>query len=135
MHRRIKRRRIKKKKHNKKYLNKKKNKNKNKREKKLDSEDDENPMISNLNFLDEATRFLKPLQEMFHTDVETHLAAFEISKRKSKPLLMLQSVLRMQHIDKSNANVLEKVSYLKDFILSERELRKAVLNVLDRIQF
>ena len=116
--------------------NKKKNKNKNKKEKKNFSEEDNNSLtFSNLNYLDEATRFLKPLQEMFNNELDTFLGAFEISKRKRKPLLMLQNILRLQQIDQSNEKVVENVIFLKDFISQEKKLHDSVLNVLQKIKF
>ena len=116
--------------------NKKKNKNKNKKEKKNNAEEDNNSLtFSSLDYLDEATRFLKPLQEMFNNELDTFLAGFEISKRKRKPLMMLQNILRLQHIDQSNKKVLENVICLKDFISREKSLQDPVLDVLDKINF
>ena len=116
--------------------NKKKNKNKNKREKKNNAEEDNNGLnLTNLNYLDEASRFLKPLQEMFNNELDTLLVGFEISKRKKKPLMMLQNILRLQHIDQSNEKALENIMFLKDFISTEKSLQDPVLNVLERIKF
>merc|ERR1712001_615909 len=47
--------------------------------------------------LEEALKFLIPLQNLAHQDIETHFAAFAIYYRKGKPLLMLQSVKRAEH--------------------------------------
>lgn len=44
--------------------------------------------------LDEAIKFLVPLQHLAKDRIETHLMGFEIYLRKEKPLLMLQSVKR-----------------------------------------
>lgn len=44
--------------------------------------------------LDEAIKFLIPLQTLAPERIETHLMAFEIYYRKEKPLLMLQSIKR-----------------------------------------
>lgn len=44
--------------------------------------------------LDEAIKFLIPLQMLAKERIETHLMAFEIYYRKGKPLLMLQSIKR-----------------------------------------
>ncbi|GLD99136.1 hypothetical protein PINS_up007854 [Pythium insidiosum] len=46
--------------------------------------------------LDEAWRFVAKLQEFAPRDVETHLAAFEVARRKNRPLLCLQALLRGQ---------------------------------------
>ena len=116
--------------------NKKKNKQKNKKEQKNNAEEDNSSLpFSNLNYLEEATRFLKPLQEMFNSDLDTYLVGFEISKRKKKPLQMLQNVLRLQNIEQTNEKVLENVIFLKEFISTEKSLADPVLNVLDTIKF
>ena len=116
--------------------NKKKKKNKNKGEKKNNADEDNNNVtLTNLNYLDEATRFLKPLQEMYNNELDTFLAAFEISKRKRKPLLMLQNILRLQLIEKSNEKVVENTIFLKEFVSKEKNLQDPVLNVLDSIKF
>ncbi|XP_014249372.1 N-alpha-acetyltransferase 15, NatA auxiliary subunit-like [Cimex lectularius] len=44
--------------------------------------------------LDQAIKFLKPLQNLASENVYTHLIAYEIYSRRGKPLLMLQSVKR-----------------------------------------
>ena len=44
--------------------------------------------------LDEAIKFLIPLQTLATERIETHLMAFEIYYRKGKALLMLQSIKR-----------------------------------------
>ncbi|XP_066937561.1 N-alpha-acetyltransferase 15, NatA auxiliary subunit isoform X2 [Macrobrachium rosenbergii] len=44
--------------------------------------------------LSEAIHFLKPLQALASNRIQTHLMAFEIYLRKSKPLLMLQALKR-----------------------------------------
>lgn len=44
--------------------------------------------------LDEAIKFLTPLQLLAKERIDTHLMAFEIYYRKGKPLLMLQSIKR-----------------------------------------
>lgn len=44
--------------------------------------------------LDEAIKFLTPLQILAKERIDTHLMAFEIYYRKEKPLLMLQSIKR-----------------------------------------
>lgn len=55
--------------------------------------------------LEQAVRFLQPLQLLCADNLETHLMAFEIYSRKEKPLLMLQSVKRAYRLDKNNADV------------------------------
>ena len=46
------------------------------------------------NALEEARKFLSPLQLLSSKDLYTHMLAFEIYYRKSKPLLMLQAIKR-----------------------------------------
>ncbi|XP_046666823.1 N-alpha-acetyltransferase 16, NatA auxiliary subunit-like [Homalodisca vitripennis] len=48
--------------------------------------------------LDQAIKFLQPLQLLSSNLLETHLMAYEIYSRKDKPLLMLQSVRRMHRL-------------------------------------
>merc|ERR1712071_705262 len=49
--------------------------------------------------LEQAIKFLQPLQEFGSKHMETHLLAFEVYLRKSKPLLMVQSVKRALKVD------------------------------------
>ncbi|XP_021921267.1 N-alpha-acetyltransferase 15, NatA auxiliary subunit isoform X1 [Zootermopsis nevadensis] len=49
--------------------------------------------------LEQAIRFLQPLQTLAGRRIETHLMAFEIYSRKKKPLLMLQSIKRAHRLD------------------------------------
>jgi len=55
--------------------------------------------------LEEAIKFLVPLQLLATNRIETHLMAFEIYYRKEKPLLMLQSVKRAFKCDPTNARL------------------------------
>lgn len=52
--------------------------------------------------LNQAIRFLRPLQSLASERIETHLLAFEIYIRKDKLLLMLQSIKRAWLIDPHN---------------------------------
>lgn len=52
--------------------------------------------------LEKAIEFLKPLQILAKDCIKTHLLAFEIYYRKSKLLLMLQSIKRARGIDPAN---------------------------------
>lgn len=52
--------------------------------------------------LEQAIKFLRPLQNLASENVNTHLMAYEIYSRKDKPLLMLQSVKRAYRIDKNH---------------------------------
>jgi len=49
--------------------------------------------------LEDAHKFLIPLQHLAKDRIETHLMAFDIFIRKGKPLLMLQSIQRAIHCD------------------------------------
>ncbi|XP_066286330.1 N-alpha-acetyltransferase 15, NatA auxiliary subunit-like isoform X1 [Branchiostoma lanceolatum] len=55
------------------------------------------------NPLDEAMKFLKPIQMFAHERIETHLLAFEVYYRRGKLLLMLQAVKRAVTLDSNNA--------------------------------
>jgi len=55
--------------------------------------------------LEEAVRFLKPLQTLASKRIETHLMAYEIYSRKGKVLLMLQSIKRGYAIDPNNPHL------------------------------
>lgn len=52
--------------------------------------------------LEQAIKFLIPLQKLCSQSVETHVLAYEIYSRKNKPLLMLQSVKRAYSIAPHN---------------------------------
>ncbi|WAR00461.1 NAA15-like protein [Mya arenaria] len=54
------------------------------------------------NPLDEAIKFLKPLQQLASDRIETHICAYEIYSRKDKLLLMLQSLKRGCEVDREN---------------------------------
>ncbi|XP_047141006.1 N-alpha-acetyltransferase 15, NatA auxiliary subunit isoform X1 [Hydra vulgaris] len=57
------------------------------------------------NPLEEAVKFLRPLQLLSKQKIETHLMAYEIYSRTNKPLLMLQSVKRAYHCDPTNSQL------------------------------
>lgn len=52
--------------------------------------------------LEQATKFLRPLQTLSANRIETHLLAYEIYSRKGKLLLMLQSIKRACRVDANN---------------------------------
>lgn len=52
--------------------------------------------------LEQAIKFLKPLQLLASNRIETHLMAFEIYFRKEKPLIMLQSIKRAHRLNPSD---------------------------------
>jgi len=71
--------------------------------------------------LNEATFFIKPLQELLADEIETHLAAFEISYRKEKPLLMLQAVQRSAAIDKEHPAVRENIKKYFEYLSNKKQ--------------
>lgn len=52
--------------------------------------------------LEQAIKFLQPLQTLAKDRIETHLLAFEVFYRKNKVLLMLQSLKRSHRLDPEN---------------------------------
>ncbi|CAL8115099.1 unnamed protein product [Orchesella dallaii] len=60
------------------------------------------------NPLEQAIRFLKPLQSLAAQKVETHIMAYEIYSRRDKPLLMLRSIRRALKVDSEN-DVVQKL--------------------------
>lgn len=66
------------------------------------------------NPLEEAIKFLKPLQLIASDNIETHLLGFEVYYRKGKLLLMLQCLKRGQQIDPDNPHLhMCRVKFLK----------------------
>lgn len=53
--------------------------------------------------LEQAIKFLQPLQMLANDRIETHLMAFEVYFRKGKVLLMLQSIKRARKLDLNNS--------------------------------
>ncbi|XP_071447544.1 N-alpha-acetyltransferase 15, NatA auxiliary subunit [Hetaerina americana] len=52
--------------------------------------------------LEQAIKFLKPLQALGAGNIETHLMAFEIYYRKERPLLMMQSIKKAHSLEPEN---------------------------------
>ncbi|XP_071055801.1 N-alpha-acetyltransferase 15, NatA auxiliary subunit isoform X2 [Onthophagus taurus] len=52
--------------------------------------------------LEQAVKFLQPLQTLAKDNIETHLMAFEVYYRKKKDLLMLQSIKRAFKLNPNN---------------------------------
>lgn len=73
------------------------------------------------NCLEEAIKFLKPLQSLAKNRLETHLMAFEIYYRKEKVLLMLQSLKRAVKIDANHPVVHRQLVLFYDFVKLNRE--------------
>jgi len=60
---------------------------------------DADTLVNTKTPLEEAIKFLVPLQTLAKNRIETHLMAFEIYIRRGKPLLMLQSIQRALKCD------------------------------------
>ncbi|XP_052794232.1 N-alpha-acetyltransferase 15, NatA auxiliary subunit-like [Mya arenaria] len=87
------------------------------------------------NPLDEAIKFLKPLQQLASDRIETHICAYEIYSRKDKLLLMLQSLKRGCEVDRENPQLhVFLLRFLK--LVSDRKasgsLSESVITVLDQ---
>jgi len=83
--------------------------------------------------LEEAIKFLIPLQNLARNRLETHLMAFEIYSRKGKPLLMLQSMKRAYSCDKEDARVHEcMVRFLSVVQKNKESYSDTVKMVLDK---
>lgn len=83
--------------------------------------------------LDEAIKFLVPLQTLAKERIETHLMAFEIYYRKGKPLLMLQSIKRAFNCNPTDPRLHECIVRFLLRVRSERDNYNATVNtVLDR---
>ncbi|XP_003703292.1 N-alpha-acetyltransferase 15/16 isoform X2 [Megachile rotundata] len=83
------------------------------------------------NPLEQAIKFLKPLQELASDRIETHLMAFEIYHRKCKALLMLRSIKRAHKLDPNHPDL---HTCIVNFILyiSHLGLEKVVYEVVKR---
>ncbi|XP_071862759.1 N-alpha-acetyltransferase 15/16 [Bombus fervidus] len=55
--------------------------------------------------LEQAIKFLQPLQDLASNRIETHLMAFEIYIRKGRTLLMLRSIKRAHGLDPNNPDL------------------------------
>ncbi|KAL4230867.1 N-alpha-acetyltransferase 15 [Mactra antiquata] len=86
------------------------------------------------NPLDQAIKFLKPLQLLAPERIKTHICAYEIYSRKDKLLLMLQSLKRGCQVDRDNPQL--HIYYLRFHILVKQRksagtLPESVIKVLD----
>ncbi|XP_074602523.1 N-alpha-acetyltransferase 15/16 isoform X2 [Brevipalpus obovatus] len=73
------------------------------------------------NPLEEAFKFLRPLQILAKDRLDTHLMAFELYYRREKVLLMLQSLKRAVRIDANHPVVQRQLVLFYDFVLSIRD--------------
>jgi peptide alpha-N-acetyltransferase len=82
--------------------------------------------------LDEAIKFLTPLQILAKERIDTHLLAFEIYFRKGKIMLMLQSLKRAIRLDSSNAYLQKQLVLFFNFVEAQKEqLNEAINKVLE----
>ncbi|RWS22918.1 N-alpha-acetyltransferase 15: NatA auxiliary subunit-like protein, partial [Leptotrombidium deliense] len=82
--------------------------------------------------LDEAIKFLKPLQLLARERIDTHLLAFEIYYRKGKILLMLQSLKRAVKIDDNCPTLLRQLVLFYNLVeLKRSELNPSVNEVIE----
>lgn len=112
--------------------------------KKLQDQDQDGPKEEELvpeklakidNPLEQAIRFLKPLQLLASERIETHICAYEIYSRKEKLLLMLQSLKRGCQVDRENPQL--HVFLLRFHRLVKKQkaagtLPESVMRVLDQ---
>lgn len=83
------------------------------------------------NPLEEAIKFLKPLQILSKDQLDTHLLAFEIYYRKGKIMLMLQSLKRAVKIDRANPTLQKQLVLFYNFVKTRNEpLHEAIEEVL-----
>ncbi|XP_052228174.1 N-alpha-acetyltransferase 15, NatA auxiliary subunit-like isoform X2 [Dreissena polymorpha] len=85
--------------------------------------------------LEEAIKFLTPLQQLAPERIETHLYAYEIYYRKDKLLLMLQSLKRGCKVDKDNPQLHVLLLRFHKIVNERRasgELPESVRAVLDQ---
>ncbi|XP_060532517.1 N-alpha-acetyltransferase 15, NatA auxiliary subunit [Cylas formicarius] len=80
--------------------------------------------------LEQAIRFLQPLQTLAQDRIETHLMAFEVYYRKRKVLLMLQSIKRAHRVDAANAKLHGCLARFLRVIDDQKEWDPAVVEVV-----
>lgn len=83
--------------------------------------------------LERAIDFLKPLQQLAKERIDTHLLAFEVYSRKSKILLMIQSIKRARAIDDEHPEVHRCLTRLmQELPALTKDLNVHVKNVVDK---
>jgi tetratricopeptide (TPR) repeat protein len=84
--------------------------------------------------LEKALRFLTPLKNLATKRIDTHILAFELYRRKNKPLLMLQSVKRAHLLDPYHTKLRQQMKEFMDIVGSltkTGQLSETVRKVLD----
>ncbi|CAG2113934.1 unnamed protein product [Medioppia subpectinata] len=85
--------------------------------------------------LEEAIKFLTPLQMFAAQRLDTHLLAFDIYHRKNKVMLMLQSLKRALRLadPTTHPTLGRQLRHFRQFVDSEKEqLNESLIKVLDR---
>lgn len=83
--------------------------------------------------LEKAIEFLKPLQQLAKENIETHLLAFEVYSRKSKILLMIQSIKRAHALDSLHPGVHRcLIRLMQDLPTLTKDLNVHVKTVVDK---
>ena len=84
--------------------------------------------------LEQAIRFLRPLKNLATKQIDTHLLAFEVYRRKNKTLLMLQSVKRAHNLDPYHCKLKQQLRQflnIVDTLTKSGELSEPLRKVLD----
>lgn len=74
--------------------------------------------------LEKASRFLKPLMTLARQQIDTHLLAFEVYRRKNKLLLMLQSIKRASELEPFSPKLRAQKEQLRDLVVVQRQQGK-----------
>lgn len=82
--------------------------------------------------LDQALKFLRPLQNLASGRIETHLLAYELFIRKRKLLLMLQSVKRAHAINRNHPKLHEHIVKLAVKVSKSTDVKEPVTVVIER---
>ncbi|XP_022648496.1 N-alpha-acetyltransferase 15, NatA auxiliary subunit-like [Varroa jacobsoni] len=84
------------------------------------------------NALDEAIKFLRPLQDLTPNNIETHLLSYEIFRRRDKPLLMLQSLVRAHRLQPDHPTLHRCLAHFLSTVVVNKELSNPVKSVIDK---
>ncbi|XP_074100455.1 N-alpha-acetyltransferase 15/16 [Cotesia typhae] len=82
--------------------------------------------------LEQAIKFLQPLQNLAADRIETHLMAFEIYIRKAKILLMLRSIKRAHRLDANNPELHSCLVRFLKLTINQQQLEGPVAKVIKR---
>ncbi|CAF1526923.1 unnamed protein product, partial [Adineta ricciae] len=80
--------------------------------------------------LEEAMRFLQPLEDFSGNSLQTHYLGFEVYYRRKKYLLMLRCLKRMKKLDENNAKfhscLMKFLKLMEDEPIGEERIRKLI---------